>query len=472
MPLRMEEELLDNKSIISQRIIADLSEGVLAIGLDGVIIEANPEARKLLNKDDSEFVGKKFASVFFEYEQNDDFNQLILDAIYDMEKSHTGIVEFFDGEKKKHFNVKTSFLKNESKKVGVIVVLGDVTELVELRDALLAMKKIQALNTKLELRNKLLSETFGRFLSDEIVHQLLETKDGLKLGGKKQSITVLMSDLRGFTALSEQMEPADLLAMLNHYLEQMTEIIQACNGTIIEFIGDGIMCIFGAPSYFEDHPMNAVRAAVYMQKKMGEINAWNKLRGYPKLEMGIGVNTGEMIVGNIGSDKRTKYGVVGKEVNIAGRVESYTVGGQILVAESTKLACKDKLIVNESREIYPKGAASAMNIYEIVGILDEVSIDKPLIDRERKKLDVPIELEANLVSGKHVLKEKFTLKMLSLSSKSAEIYTEKKLEKYDNVQILFEGDEKLFAKVTDSNEMIELFFTSKLPESLQRVLQE
>ena len=326
----------EKTELIRASIIQDMSEGVLVVGLDGVISYVNPAAEQILGRLGTELIGQRFAAAFFGEAENDAFNQTVLDAIYDADASHESIAPYFTGSEKRQLHITTSFLHSGQEKVAVIAVLSDISELAELRDAVQAMERIKALNTQLSLRNQLLSETFGRYLSDEIVRQLLETPDGLALGGRKRTLTVMMSDLRGFTALSERMEPQKLIHLLNHYLGEMTDIIGKNGGTIIEFIGDGIMALYGAPVPSNHHAVDAVTAAVEMQAKMTEVNRWNLEQGYPLLEMGIGINTGEVIVGNIGSEKRTKYGVVGSQVNLCGRIESYTVGGEILISPSTR----------------------------------------------------------------------------------------------------------------------------------------
>ena len=267
-----------------------MTEGVMTIGFDGVITYVNQAAASILEMNTDTLLGKKFLQCFFEYPENDAFNQTILDAVYDSATTHRNIVPYYTGTDMRQLHVTSSYLHDDGVKVGVIAVLSDISELTELRDAVKAMQRIRQLNSQLELRNKLLSETFGRFLSDEIVRQLLDTPDGLMLGGKKRGLTIMMSDLRGFTAMSEQMEPQALIAMLNHYLGAMTDVIQRYNGTIIEFIGDGILAIFGAPLASEQHAADAVAAAVAMQTQMKAINEWNAERGYPVLEMGIGIN--------------------------------------------------------------------------------------------------------------------------------------------------------------------------------------
>ncbi len=337
--------MTDQTNYIYQTILSDMSEGLMVIGFDGIITHLNSAAEQILAKNEKDLIGKKFAKCFFLYEENDQFNQAILDAIYDKNKSHRNIVSYYNGNNFKELSITTSFLHHNGSKVGIVIVLNDITELVELRDSLKAMERIKKLNTQLELRNKLLSATFGRFLSDEIVKELLETPGGLQIGGKKRHITVMMSDLRGFTQMSESLDPTQLIDMLNHYLTVMSDIITEHKGTIIEFLGDGILVIFGAPIDNKNHALDGVVAAIKMQKAMPSINEWNQQQGYPNLSMGIGINTGEMIVGNIGSEKHTRYGVIGKHVNLCGRIESYSVGGQVLISPLTKS------LINEPLEI-------------------------------------------------------------------------------------------------------------------------
>ena len=178
-------------------------------------------------------------------------------------------------------------------------------------------------------------DTFGRYLSKEVVEELLESPDGLRLGGELREITLLVSDLRGFTSMAERLSPQEVIDFLNRYLERMVDIITRYDGTVDEFQGDGILAFFGAPLVGEDDPERAIACAIEMQMALQEINAERLELQLPELAMGIGINTGEVIVGNIGSEKRTKYGAVGSAINAAYRIESYTVGGQILISPTT-----------------------------------------------------------------------------------------------------------------------------------------
>ncbi|MEJ2672375.1 MAG: adenylate/guanylate cyclase domain-containing protein, partial [Deltaproteobacteria bacterium] len=184
-------------------------------------------------------------------------------------------------------------------------------------------------------------DTFGRYVTQEVVKRLLEGQNALEMGGKTQELTMLMSDLRGFTALTADMPPEQVIKFLNRYLGKMIEVLLDNRAVIDEIIGDGILAFFGAPEPLEDHPRRAVVCALDMQRALDEINRLNAADGLPHLQMGIAVNTAKVLVGNIGSEKRTKYGVVGSAVNFTGRMESYSVGGQVLISGSTYEQVRD-----------------------------------------------------------------------------------------------------------------------------------
>jgi adenylate cyclase len=228
-------------------------------------------------------------------------------------------------------------------------------------------RQLTELNAALELRNHFIRQTFGSYLSDEIVDTILE-EGGLKIAGEKRRATMLMADLRGFTSISERLPAEGVVAMLNNYLETMTAIIQKYQGTIDEFIGDGILVIFGAPILRPDDPRRAVACAVEMQLAMTSVNDRNRQAGYPEVALGIGINTGEVVMGNIGSKKRIKYAVVGRAVNLTARIESYTVGGQIFISESTLAECGDLLRLDTAMQVMPKGVKKPLTIHEVGGI--------------------------------------------------------------------------------------------------------
>jgi adenylate cyclase len=236
-------------------------------------------------------------------------------------------------------------------------------------------------NTDLEKRNSLIRQVFGRYLSDAVVGTLLDQPTGLKLGGDRRTITILTSDLRGFSTLSERLPPEKVIEILNLYLEDMAEVINQYQGTIDEFMGDGILVLFGAPLSQTDDALRAVACACAMQLTMGSVNEKLQALNLPQLEMGIGINTGEVIVGNIGSEKRTKYGVVGSSVNLTYRIESYTQGGQILISDQTRQALGQNVQIMGEKQVHPKGFEHPITIYDVYGIRGRYNLflpkDKP-----------------------------------------------------------------------------------------------
>ena len=210
--------------------------------------------------------------------------------------------------------------------------------------------------------------TFGRYVSPEVAQELLTSPAAQRLGGEKRELTVLMSDLRGYTRFAELGEAEHVMAVLNDVLGRMTDVIIAHGGTINEFIGDAIFAIFGAPIAHFDHAERAAAAAIAMQRSMASVNEAHAKRGLPRFEMGIGINTGEAVVGSIGSEQRAKYAVVGAAVNLAARVEGCTVGGQILLSPSTYACVRDLVEVGEPLSVEVKGVAEPLLLYELRAI--------------------------------------------------------------------------------------------------------
>jgi adenylate cyclase len=219
---------------------------------------------------------------------------------------------------------------------------------------------------QLERNEKFIRATFGRYVSDEVVANLLEAPEGLKLGGDLRECTILMSDIRQFSSICERLPPDDVMKMLNHYLGVMSEIIMKHQGTIDEFIGDAILAIFGAPTSRADDAERAAQCALEMQQAMNDINRDNRQAGLPEISMGIGVNTGAVIAGNIGSERRSKYGVVGHHVNLTARIESQTAGGEVLISASTLEKLKGSYRVGASKEVKVKGIEEFVTIYQLL----------------------------------------------------------------------------------------------------------
>ncbi len=211
-------------------------------------------------------------------------------------------------------------------------------------------------------------ETFGSYVSPEVAAEILTCDTGVKLAGELRDISILVSDLRGFTRLCETMEPQLVLKMINAYLETMTEVIVSHDGTIDEIMGDGLLVFFGAPRRVPDHPRRAVECALAMQSALLLLNEEHENQSLPPLEMGIGINCGELVVGSIGSEKRRKYGAMGGPINVAYRVEAQTIGGQILVTPEIHERLGQSLIVQCHREARLKGIEQSVILYQVVGI--------------------------------------------------------------------------------------------------------
>jgi class 3 adenylate cyclase len=209
-------------------------------------------------------------------------------------------------------------------------------------------------------------KTFGQFVSDEVAAYAL-ADGGVSLGGEARTVTILFSDLRGFAAMSMQQPPKETLSILNRYFSVMTDVILAHEGNVSELLGDGMLVLFGAPIQHEDDAQRAVLCAVEMQHALERFNAHSGLQ----LEMGIGVATGVVVAGNIGSEKRMKYGVVGPPINLAARLESFTVGSQILIDDVTRQAAAPVVEVGARTEMLAKGWAMPVVCYPVrsVGML-------------------------------------------------------------------------------------------------------
>ena len=447
---------------VRNSVLQSMSEGLIVIDNSGTVQYVNEMALSILNISEEELVGRKAAELFFSMQKNDEFSQKILDAVYQRGAIQTGVVPYHIGDKVRQLRVASSLLTNaDGKPEGITIVLSDLSELMELKDAVKAMEKIDALNRKLDESNKLLSKTFGQFLSDEIVKELMKKPDSLEPGGKKRNLTVMMSDLRGFTAMCERMDASDLITMLNHYLRKMTDIIQRRKGTIIEFLGDGIMAVFGAPVASRKHAENAVCAALEMLSAMVEINKWNAEHNYPRLEMGIGLDSGEVIVGIIGSEKRKKYGVIGSHVNQCGRIEGYTTGGQLLISQNVRDLVHTSLEIDKVMKVFPKGLDKEMSLIHVTGIGAPYDVHVAFETNVPKPLKEPIAICFRKIEGKHVLEKSFYGGITAAGDECAFLETEAKLELFDNLQLNAGG--RLLCKVMEKKDDYYLILYTSIP---------
>ncbi len=318
-----------------------------------------------------------------------------------------------------------------------------------------------------ERGKKFIRSTFSKYLAPTVVDQMLADPAKLRLGGETRRLTIMMSDLRGFTAMAERMKPAEVLSVLNHYLGTMADIIMEFNGTIDEFIGDAILVIFGAPIEGKDDARRAVACAIAMQRAMKGINDHNAKLGLPKLEMGIALNTGEVIVGNIGSQKHIKYGVVGSHVNLTARIESNTVGGQVLISGTTLDLAGDGIKIGEKQMIVAKGFPEPIPAFEIKGIGGEYNLEIEEVDLGLVELATPLEIKFRVMKGKNEEGDEQTGTVGKLSLLGATL--DANIEAFQNLKIRLVGDGgalvdgDLYAKVMTTGTSCTLRFTAVPP---------
>ena len=228
-----------------------------------------------------------------------------------------------------------------------------------------------------ERERKKIRGAFSYYVSNSVVNEMLKDTKKLKLGGDKKDLSVLFSDIRGFTTISEGLTPEELVNLLNEYLTVMTDIVFKYNGTLDKYIGDAIMAIYGAPLEQPDHPSKACRSAIDMIEGLKRLNEKWIQEGKTPLDIGIGINTGPMMVGNMGSDQRFDYTVMGDAVNLGSRLEgankSYRTN--ILISESTYKRVKDEFVCMELDSVRVKGRILPVSIYQLVGERDYVPID-------------------------------------------------------------------------------------------------
>ena len=290
-------------------------------------------------------------------------------------------------------------------------------------------------NAELARAHELVRRAFGRYVSEEVAASILQSPDGLEMGGEEREVTILMSDLRGFTALAARLSPHEVIEFLNLYLEAMVDVISRYEGTIDEIIGDAILVIFGAPLACEDHAGKAVACGLAMQLAMTEVNQRLKTKDAAELEMGIGIHTGRVIVGNIGSLRRTKYAAVGSNVNLAGRIESFTTGGQVLISESVREKIQSPLRIDSQFQVEPKGAKHSLQLHEIGGIGAPFDLALPARSKALSPLPQPVPVRFTVLEEKFVGRTVCAGRLASVSEVEAGLETDQILAPLCNVKI-------------------------------------
>ncbi len=311
---------------------------------------------------------------------------------------------------------------------------------------------------KQEKERDFIRATFGRYLSKEVVEELLDSPGGLKMSGETRDVTFLVSDLRGFTALSMRLSPKEVITILNRYLEFMVDIIVGYRGTVNEIEGDGILTFFGAPLASHDDDERAIACAIAMQRAMEDVNAEQRRRNLPELRMGIGINRGEVVVGNIGSEKRAKYSAIGSAINTAYRIESYTVGGQILLSPGIYEKVKSILKTRGTVEARFKGIEQPVTLHDVVAIEGDYRVSLPEKEPEKRvRLEPPMAVSCFPLEGKSVSDASIPGRITRLGESGAELMLAETLEVRSNLKILVDTQgatplPEIYAKVLSVDE--------------------
>jgi len=235
----------------------------------------------------------------------------------------------------------------------------------------------------LEQENRL-REKLCRYVGKDLVEKLMASGDGQLLKNKRKSVTVMFADIRSFTTLSEYMEPEEVVAMLNEYFGEMTDILFKYNGMLDKFVGDQIMAVFGHISAERDGARSAVRAAMEMQKATVALMRTRKKEGSPVFQVGIGINTGSAILASIGSTNRQDYTVIGDMVNTTARLEKHARGGEVVIGERTRRHLPKKMELGERKELRMRNRSTPIGCY----------ILRPVVKNKiRKTTPAPVQIE-------------------------------------------------------------------------------
>jgi adenylate cyclase len=329
-----------------ENILQSLTDGVITVDADGVITTVNAAARRLLAAEEPQVVGQKAQGFLARVEADLPQQVARVDATgkgylqYDIEARNLGGKPF-------HANVNIVPLLGEAgEKLGAVVVLEDVTT------------------------EKRVKSSLSRFMSKAVADKLLAEEGTPALGGVRQEVTILFSDIRSYTTLTEGSDAHQIVEMLNEYFTYMVDVIFHHEGILDKFIGDAIMAVFGAPFARPDvDPFNAVSAALDMDAALHRYNDLRSRQGRRTIDVGIGISSGEVICGYIGSERRMEYTAIGDGVNLASRLEGATkqYGARVMVSEFTHAKVHDRFVTRELDNLQVKGKTRGVRVYEVLG---------------------------------------------------------------------------------------------------------
>ena len=342
---------LDLSRIRYERILQSMNNGVISLDFQGRITAFNQAASHILGIEKEAVMGKSYAQVFFRYPGNDEMNDTVIQAIKSWDASMYREIDFLrsDGALVPLALMSSTLRDTENSEIGILIVFHDLSQ----------VRRYSTLKTM-----------FSRYVAEQVVDKIIDSGE-LTLHGEKREVSILFSDIRGFTSMTEQLEPTEVVSILNSYFSYMIDTIYHYEGMLDKFLGDGIMCIFGAPIDQPDHALRAACTALAMQRTISEFNRLQHEQERPMINIGIGINTGDAVVGNVGSEKRLEYTAIGDHVNLAARLQAIAAGGQILISESTYQAIKHVAAVQKLKPVKIKGKELEVQIYELQDMTEQ-----------------------------------------------------------------------------------------------------
>lgn len=302
------------------------------------------------------------------------------------------------------------------------------------------IREIQILNAAMK-RMKASLRSFTKYAPEEIVREVVAKGRETILGGEKREVTLLFCDLRGFTKFSEKTRAEEVVHIINDHFDVMVRFISNYQGFVIDFLGDSVFAAFGALGEDPHHARHGVRCAVEMQLERLRLNEENRAKGLPILEMGIGLNTGACVVGNMGSTMRIKYGVLGHAVNLGARIETFTVGGQVMISAETNEIVKDHFVTQGPFEVFGKGIEEAIRIWEVREAKGEPPLRLPPVVCELVELPQPVLITFRFMRGKQIDSKSRQAHLTRLAEMGCEIRSDQRLELFSAIQLQIAGNQ-------------------------------
>ncbi len=364
-------ETVRQQEQMQRDILRSLSNGVISTDKNGKIIATNECARELLGLTEAEVTEGRSVTDLIHLKQAD-FTAWFEAALHPVEakdrQQYYPDLTLLSGASDEDQSINLSInsmldIKNPERVRGVLVVMEDISGEKEVKNLIY------------------------RYMTPEVAEQLLASGD-IGLGGKRKHVTVLFSDIRSYTTLTEKLQAEEVVTMLNEYFEEMVDIVLHYKGTLDKYIGDALMAVFGSPAPLEDHPWMAMQAAVEMRYRLVEFNQTRIDQGLIPISIGMGLHSDEVVSGNIGSSKRMELTSIGDGVNLASRLEgaSKQYGTDLIISENTYHQYADKLIVRELDFITVKGKSKPVRIYELVGI-KAGKLNRPLTEEQQQIIE-------------------------------------------------------------------------------------